>query len=302
MIGAYKNGNYMVQIYENGTKMRVTKEYEFKPIFPESIDLKITNQCNMECPYCHENSTPDGEHADLSAAFIDSLHPYTEIAIGGGNPLAHPGLEDFLTKLKEKRIIANITIHQRHFMQEYDTIKRWYEAKLIHGIGVSVNSVHNPDLIYWLKSIPTIVCHIIAGVCPVGVIDTLSGEGLNLLILGYKDLRRGHAFKSTKVEENIEQLAANILDLKDHFKYIAFDNLAIQQLKMKSKIDSEIWDSVYMGDDGQFTMYIDLVNKQFAQSSTSLSRYEIGDNINDMFKRIQYDIDFSKRYNFEMGM
>lgn len=302
MIGAYKNGNYMVQIYENGTKMRFTKEDEFKPIFPESIDLKITNQCNMECPYCHENSTPEGEHADLSAAFIDSLHPYTEIAIGGGNPLAHPGLEDFLIKLKEKRIIANITIHQRHFMEEYDTIKRWYEAKLIHGIGVSVNSVYNPDLIYWLKSIPTIVCHVIAGIIDDETLDKLANNGLNLLILGYKDFRRGHSFKNNAVVQCIDWLAANIETYKNKFPYIAFDNLAIEQLKMKDKVDSDLWDELYMGDDGQFTMYVDLVNKLFAQSSTSRSRYEINDNINDMFKRVQYDRDFSKTYNFEMGM
>ena len=43
-----------------------------------------------------------------------------------------------------------------------------------------------------------------------------------------------------------------------------------------------------MGDDGTTTFYIDCVNKQFAQSSTSLldKRYPLLDNIDDMFKVI----------------
>ena len=47
LIGEYINGNYTVKIYEDGTKIRETKEDEFISSFPESIDLKITNRCNM---------------------------------------------------------------------------------------------------------------------------------------------------------------------------------------------------------------------------------------------------------------
>ena len=41
----YKNGNYFVTIYPDGTKIRKTMDDDFIPIFPESIDLKITNYC-----------------------------------------------------------------------------------------------------------------------------------------------------------------------------------------------------------------------------------------------------------------
>ena len=302
MIGAYKNGNYMVQIFENGTKMRICKEDKFEPAFPESIDLKITNQCNMNCAYCHEGSTEDGKHGNIDAKFIDSLHPYTEVAIGGGNPLAHPGLRDLLQRLKENRIIANMTVHQRHYLEQFDKIKQLYEEKLIYGIGVSINSVGYEGLIPALKAIPTVVCHVIAGVIDDKILDTLANNGLNLLILGYKDLRRGHRFKSDLIIQGIDWLAENIELYKNKFPYIAFDNLAIEQLRMKNKVDKDLLDELYMGDDGQFTMFIDLVEEQFASSSTSLSRYEIDNKIEDMFKRVQYDRDFSKHYNFEAGM
>ena len=42
-----------------------------------------------------------------------------------------------------------------------------------------------------------------------------------------------------------------------------------------------------MGNDGQYTMFIDLVNKEFAVSSTWSDRYPIMDNIVDMFKKVK---------------
>jgi hypothetical protein len=42
-----------------------------------------------------------------------------------------------------------------------------------------------------------------------------------------------------------------------------------------------------MGDDGNFTMYIDLVNQEFAQSSVSTERHPIMNDIKDMFNKIK---------------
>jgi hypothetical protein len=42
-----------------------------------------------------------------------------------------------------------------------------------------------------------------------------------------------------------------------------------------------------MGDDGQYTMYIDLVKNEFTRSSTSVDRFELKDNINDMFEVVR---------------
>ena len=38
-----------------------------------------------------------------------------------------------------------------------------------------------------------------------------------------------------------------------------------------------------MGDDGQYTMYIDMVNRKFAKNSIAETRYDLLDNIDDMF-------------------
>ena len=45
-----------------------------------------------------------------------------------------------------------------------------------------------------------------------------------------------------------------------------------------------------MGDDGQFTMYIDGVNNEFAVSSTSLERHKIEptSTIQSIFSKVRY--------------
>lgn len=85
VLGRYKNGNYDVTLLSDGTKIRETEDDEFIPDFAESMDIKLTNHCSLGCPYCHEGSTPEGEHGDiLNEKFIDTLHPYQEVALGGG--------------------------------------------------------------------------------------------------------------------------------------------------------------------------------------------------------------------------
>ena len=117
LIGSYKNGNYTVQIYADGTKVRENDLDNFDAAFPENFDIKITNMCNNSCKFCFECSAPNGKHGDIMApSFLDKLHPFTEISIGGGDPLTHPDLIRFLIKLKKQKVIPSITVRQNNFM------------------------------------------------------------------------------------------------------------------------------------------------------------------------------------------
>ena len=142
LIGEYINGNYKISIYEDGTRIKETidpNDDKFIAEFPDSCDMKITNQCDMGCPMCHEASTPDGKHSDilLTSPIIQNLHPYTELAIGGGNPLSHPQLLGFLELLKSKNVIANMTLNYKHFLDNLSTVNYLVENRLIKGIGIS---------------------------------------------------------------------------------------------------------------------------------------------------------------------
>lgn len=50
---SYKNGNYYVRInLADGTKIRENDLDNFRADFPESMDIKITNSCDMGCTFC----------------------------------------------------------------------------------------------------------------------------------------------------------------------------------------------------------------------------------------------------------
>lgn len=287
LLGQYTNGNYQITIYDDGTKIRETEDDIFISEFPESIDIKITDQCEMGCPYCHENSTTDGLHGDImQSAFIDTLLPYTELALGGGNPLSHPQLMPFLQMLREKKMIPNITVHQKHFMQNLDWIRQLADEKLVYGIGVSVTKPY-PELIERLKEFPNAVLHVINGVISKETMDMLADQGLKVLILGYKQFRRGEKYYSKTVEKNMGDLSSHLLDYFRKFKVVSFDNLAIRQFNLQSRLSPKIWERFYMGDDGQFTMYIDMVKREFAKSSTTPHRFALTDNIAEMFDTVK---------------
>lgn len=300
LIGSYKNGNYNVHIFEDGTKVRENKLDFFKPEFPESFDLKITNRCDRGCLYCHENSIVNGKHGDiLNLPFIDSMHPYTEIAIGGGNPLEHPDLYKFLELCKEKQFIPSMTVNQFHFMKYKEYLKALCDEKLIYGLGISLTNVHERDFIKSVKEFPNAVIHVINGIVSIEELEHLSKNNLKILILGYKMFRRGESyykhFNTDTIDNDINKKKVKLyvklpeIIHEGWFRVVSFDNLAITQLNPERSLEKDEWNEFYLGDDGFATMYIDAVEGKFARSSTSPldKRYDITSNITDMFNVIR---------------
>ena len=289
-LGVYKNGNYNVCLLEDGTKIRETEEDEFIPAFAENCDCKITDKCDGGCQFCYEGCTPNGKHGDiLNYKFLDTLHPYTELAING-NDMSHPDLIPFLEKLKEKKVVANMTVNQIHFEKKQDLIKKLVDEKLIYGLGVSlVNPTEK--FIGLIKKYPNAVIHVINGVLKPSDVEALENNNLKMLILGYKHLRRGDDFYSEDHENIVVKqnwLYENLAEIIEKFKVVSFDNLAIDQLNVRRLMSDDEWNEFYMGDDGTMTYYIDMVERKFARSSTAAfdKRYDLLDSVDDMFQKI----------------
>ena len=295
LLGRYKNGNVITTIYSDGTKERFTYDDEFHPDFAENMDIKICNRCGRGCPWCHEGSTPDGKLGDImNEKFVDTLHPYQEVALGGGNVLEHPDLIPFLHRLKDRKVIPNITLNQKHFEDNIELVDDLISKKLIYGLGISLE---NPttEFIEKVKRFQNAVIHVIDGVVDPVQMEAMYNQNLKLLILGYKYLRRG----STWMEKEHAAIAANqwwlyehLPDLINKFAVVSFDNLAIEQLNIKERweeFSDKPWDEFYAGDDGMNTYYIDMVDRKFARSSTADfdKRYDLLDNVDEMFKAIR---------------
>lgn len=290
---SYRNGTYVVMFNaENGTKIRHTKFDEFVPEFAENCDVKITDKCDGGCQFCYEGCTPEGKHGDImNAKWVDTLHPYTELALNG-NDLSHPDLYDFLVKLREKKVFANLTVNQTHFEKHFDYLKSLSDKKLIYGLGVSLV---NPTGTFLRKVnlIPNVVIHTINGILNPEQIANMVGMNLKVLILGYKERERGTDYyleNSIAIKERQRWLYNNLENIIKHFKVVSFDNLAIEQLDVKRLMSSEEWEEFYMGNDGNFTHYIDTVEGTFSKNSIAPDneRYSIGDkSIDEMFQMIR---------------
>lgn len=291
IIGKYKNGNYVVTLLSDGTKIRETNDNEFIPSFAENCDVKITDKCDGGCPFCYEGCTPNGRHGDiLNYKFLDTLHSYTELAING-NDLSHPDLVPFMHKMRDKKIILNMTVNQIHFEKHFNVIKEWIDEGLIYGLGVSLKEPTD-KFINMITQFPNAVIHVINGVVSVHDLFRLAGHNLKVLILGYKNLRRGESYYEQNddiinaLQEDLNKyLFPEIID-KSWFKVVSFDNLAIKQLHVQEHLPKEQWEEFYMGDDGNYTFYIDMVDGTFGKNSLATERYPIMDSIDGMFQKI----------------
>ena len=295
LLGKYMNGNVSTSIFSDGTKERFTMDDEFRPTFAENMDIKICNRCSAGCSYCHEGSTSGGKLGNImNEKFVDTLHPYQEVALGGGNVLEHPDLIPFLHKLKNKKVITNITLNQIHFENNLELVKNMVDQKLVYGLGVSLVNPTD-EFINKIKEFPNDVVHVINGVVTSKEMLKLADHELKVLVLGYKSLRRGEEYYKNKVESiaaNQQWMYNNLPSLLNKFAVLSFDNLAIEQLEIEKRwreFSDEPWDEFYAGDDGEFTYYIDMVERKFARSSTADfdKRYDLLDDVDEMFKLIK---------------
>ena len=306
---SYKNGNYIV--YQTGEGDMIKRACRFGEDlvadFPDSIDLKISNRCSWGCTFCHESSTPQGKIFDLEKTMeILSQLPKVpiEIAIGGGNVLDSP--EETLklvNLLNEEGYRTRVTVNIKDLNTCSEESKKI--IKSVGGVGVSLDSLpvlydDNPfgpslrktfvnlldeklDESFWISEyrLQTYVAHIIAGVFPSSQLEELfESADMPILILGYKQWGRA---KNTELPEDIKEferiVKRNIYKQRlrntnnlSKGRTIGFDNLALEQLDIKSSLTDYEWNSLYMGDEGSHSMYIDAVNGEYARTSRSKDR------------------------------
>lgn len=220
---------------------------------------------------------------------------------GGGNPLSHPDLLYLLKTLKTCGYISNITINQKHIDKYQDLINKIITKELVHGIGISYSSVdYLSDIKPLLKISDNVVFHVIMGVNTVEDIETLykfcqeNNKECKVLVLGYKHYGMGinYYLKNKTVEDNKYQW---YIRLASYFKKngltLSFDNLAIEQLKLKRYFTEDAWNTFFMGSDGKYTMYIDGVNQEYAKSSTSPDRVSFNNmGLIEFFKTLDRNI------------
>ena len=295
-LATYKNGNTWTTIYEDGTKEHFTFDDEFNFSFSESCDVQISQCCDNGCEWCYYGCSPTGKHGRLTGwKFFETMRPYTEIAINLQSPVP-PEIIPFLTEMRNRNVIVNITVNQNHFMDDsmLALICHLERHSLIKGIGVSLTNPRQDDFLDMIKDFPNAVIHVIAGITPWEDIQYLMGRGLKLLILGYKKTGRGKKYYDglfIPIITQMKYLEGGLDEVINGFKVVGFDNLAIEQLHIKDRLSDKEWENFYGGDDGTVTFFIDLVKGVFARNSLSQITYPIGDKtMDEMFEVIKKEV------------
>ena len=298
----FKNGNYLYAHASNNTahlKFRYVPDgVKPEPIYPEAMDVKITDKCFAMCPFCYEGSTPDGKHADIKNVlrFIMSIKGKVgEIAIGGGNPLLYPYLDDVLS-VSIPDIEVNITARDVDWLEFLDAerIDNRYIMRI--GFGVSVTTPKKATEFYkklasanFGATTPQVVYHVINGVHSTRTVKKLIEEHYNvtntapiILILGFKKSGRGASFEPRKPIDVEELMQEKVI--------LQFDDLALEQLNIREKVSDDYWALMYQGKDGDYTMFVDLVEMKFAKNSYNSIRIPITSKFE---KEINVNYDFS---------
>lgn len=105
-----KEANYK-SVWCNGKTLRFALDPS-KPItelkYPEFYDIKVTEYCEGECPYCYMNSKPTKHYGNIiekTREFFSKIpkeHLPYQVALGGGEPTSHPDFLELLKVLKEE--------------------------------------------------------------------------------------------------------------------------------------------------------------------------------------------------------
>lgn len=292
----YKNGNYYMfkGSYDNTTIVNSFDE-ELIPQYPELIDLKITDCCYQNCPFCYQNSSSKGKDLDIEK-FKDFSYSLRnnfpmEFAIGGGDifTLYNSELEEIFKILKEvnKDNIINITLNINS-LKSLDLDKMKLLMKYVSGVGISISKAEEINYLEYLKKVFNITLHIIPELIGIEetnkILDTLNDQYYyDVLLLGYKKLGRA--------TEDVTKFNKKELDsIFNHKCRIAIDTcFANRYLDYMVNFNP----ITFTLNEGEFSMYIDFTNETFSKSSyqteTSYGLLNYDYDIEKMFAQIRKD-------------
>lgn len=270
---------------ETGAKLRVSLTKDgivVKPTksdAPELVDVKITNYCPFGCPWCYQDSTPEGEHADVhqlrSLAYKLEEKRVFEVAIGGGEPTMHPQFAEILRTFYSAGIVANFTtknwawLGNKNLRQEILAHAGAFafsceNAADVRKLAGLVDTGIDPSTgIVKQASVQFIVGKDTTAENLEGVLRACAEHHLRVTLLGYKTAGRGDAFgekPSAGWLEVVKRVA------KETHLHIGIDT-ALADKWWDALIKAGVPEWCMTRKEGAFSCYIDAVKGTIARSS-----------------------------------
>ena len=275
-LSTYQNGNAIVEIHDDGTRVITTPDSSFNFDYPLNIDIRVSTECSFglnpktgksTCEFCHESSTTEGIECDYDALKekLVGLPKGIELAIGC-NFLTWELFEFIIWCSEANGYVVNLTVNQGHLKRDYPLIKRLVNVGFVKGLGVSYRSSMPWKIPQGVLEYSNTVFHVIAGIDNFNDVLSLKDRGVKkILVLGEKDF----GFNAGKVDLTTKchkEWYWWVKKLFDEFDTVSFDNLALEQLKVRRFLTNEQWEEF---NQGEHSFYINAVDKTFSPSSRS---------------------------------
>lgn len=260
---------------KTGAKIRFSFDKDapayIKAVTPELVDLCITKWCDKGCRFCYQDSTPKGQHADERVLdrlvyVLKDLNVF-EVAIGGGEPTAHPRFDNLLHTLRYYGVVPNFTTRSTAWMKDdqrrESILKECGQFAFSVGCGYDIIQLYDTMIKY---NVPVERCnlHVILGVSSdyelQSLFRTARALDFRITLLGFKNIGRG---KKVKPVQNKKWIKAA---KEAGFYTLSIDTAVANQYGEDLK-KAEIDPVLYTQHEGKFSMYIDAVDKKMGPSS-----------------------------------
>lgn len=265
-----RTGHWTLYSRYTGAKVRIsfTKKEAKRSVFPELIDIKITDFCASNCIYCYQQSTPRGIHGNSaylqSVAYLCSQMKVFEVAIGGGEPTSHPDFVDILESFRNRGIVPNFSTRSLHWLK--DPAKAHQISNLCGAWALSVD--YSREIIDAYASAkhmgvkqPTI--HVVLGANPLyrteDIIKVAASMELKVVLLGFKTVGRGKIAKQYDTE--------GWIDLIEKYNCRTSIDTSVAAVYEKELEAADVSEYLLERQEGCHSMYIDAVNQMMGPSS-----------------------------------
>ena len=277
------SGYWAIFNRSTGNKIRFSfDDFAIAPVksdVPELVDLKITDWCDQGCTYCYQNSTPEGVHAKETDINNIAYKLYNanvfEVAIGGGEPTAHPQFAKILKQFKHYGVVPNFTTKSLKWTKEI------WARDVLRDCGGFAYSVTNhkqiPKFVATMKKLgypeypKRLYIHYVLGSTTfaeyIKILDTAYTEQVQVTLLGYKLTGRGKEF----TPHNHEKWLSVIKQMREEKKWIriGIDTAIAQEWGRTIQLEG-VSECLFHKYEGKFSCYIDAVSKKIAPSSYSI--------------------------------
>ena len=298
-------GRWTLYNVETGSKIRFSLDESPDPgedPVPALVDLKITQWCGETCNFCYQGSTTRGKHAefervrDLLSAMGKS--GVFEVALGGGEPTAHPNFVEILRAACDAEITPNFTTFRAtNVIRDAavgDAVAKYcgsFAFSSLDSEEIAWASAWNKEHVH-----PTATLQVPMGCYPRDLVATMIGKACDsdvpVTLLGYKPVGRAKGHPPVDYSWIVDWLTAGkIADrIRGDAAGIEFGADTVFVDQMRGKLDAAgVAECLLAGREGALSCYVDAVSGTMGPCSfRPEAMHAIPGDLGKMWERFPY--------------